>query len=93
MAYQGSISSGRVEDAPANEVNGCSGNIKYYFSGDGGTTWLPEGGQTSNSYSLPLEENTIYNFKIKVEDEAGNAVISDTKEFYNEFKTRPLQML
>ena len=70
---------GSTNDQAKNEANGNSGIAKYYFSKDNGTTWEPNEGQTSTSYTFQnLAQAKAYTFKMKAIDNAGNEKVSST---------------
>lgn len=68
-----------AKDIPANNQYGCSGIKGYYYSIDNGQTYTDI--TTSNTYTFSgLEEDTRYDIKVKVEDNAGNILeLSTTK--------------
>ena len=68
-----------AEDIPANDKYGCSGIKGYYYSIDNGKNYTDI--TTSNTYTFSgLEEDTRYDIKVKVEDNAGNILyLSITK--------------
>ncbi len=72
-------------DAPENADNtsGSSGIKKYYFSSDGGNSWLPEGGKEQEGGQISYEVSTqgltegTHTIKVKAEDKAKNSKESD----------------
>ena len=64
-------------DKTATSEYGNSGIQGYQFSKDNGESWEPETVQTSGSYTFTgLTEDTTYNIKVKVVDNAGNETIT-----------------
>lgn len=83
------VITGSTTDKEATDTNASSGIAKYYFSKDNGTTWEPNEGQTSTSYTFNgLTPGTTYTFKMKAVDNAGNEIISNavTEKSYPELK-------
>ena len=68
-----------AKDIPENDKYGCSEIRGYYYSIDNGQNYTDI--TTSNTYTFNgLEEDTRYNIKVKVEDNAGNILdLSITK--------------
>lgn len=66
--------SGSTTDQPATDKYACSGIAAYYFSKDGGSTWVNNSSNPlSTSYTFTgLTRATNYNLKMKAVDKAGN---------------------
>ncbi len=70
---------GNTIDEPQTQIDGCSGVQKYYFSKDNGITWEPESGQKTGEYTFEgLRSKVDYELKMKVVDEAGNEMETET---------------
>jgi len=67
-----------VYDVYSTKVDISVNTIRYYYSVDGGTTWLPEGGTVQPNFTIDnLTAETNYTMKVKAVDSLGNETISD----------------
>jgi len=66
-----------VIDVLSTKVNISVNTIRYYYSSDGGATWLPEGGTTSPNFTIDnLQSLEKYTIKVKAVDSLGAETIS-----------------
>ena len=77
---------GSTTDREATDSYGCSGIEAYYYSSDGGTTWLPASGTEETEYTFEgLSQGMTYTLVMKAVDYAGNETISGTLTRNNRF--------
>ena len=70
---------GSTQDGAETATSGVSGNLKYYYSKDNGTSWEPTEGTTNTTYTFSgLTEDTPYQIKMKAVDQAGNEAATET---------------